>query len=164
MSYAAAGSDRKIAIVPQGRRRFVSLTVIEHLTMLKKRVRQRRLDRRARVRDFTQLAEAAGIIVAHNCLAASAACWRAAALMIDLQLFLMDGPSEGSRADHGEASRRDHSSLKRRGCRSCRSNNISAVRLAVAIGSTWRPAGVHPANVGELAQHTGGLFTRLGVH
>ncbi len=45
-------ANRKIAIVPQGRRLFPSLTVTEHLTMLKSAARQGRLDARSRIRHF----------------------------------------------------------------------------------------------------------------
>ena len=69
---------RKIAMVPQGRRLFPSLTVIEHLTMLKG----------ARAKTGWTLERVFGlfprwpsgvIIAADNCPAANAACWRSVA-------------------------------------------------------------------------------------
>jgi branched-chain amino acid transport system ATP-binding protein len=88
-------ADRKIAIVPQGRRLFASLTVIEHLTMLKSasakdgwtvdrvfgifpRLAERRHHRGAQLSGGERGMLAVG-----------------RALMIDPQLILMDEPSEG---------------------------------------------------------------------
>jgi hypothetical protein len=68
-----------VLLVPQGRRRFVSLTVIEHLTMLKNARAKGGWTVERVFGSFPRLAERAGIIVAHNSLAASAACWRSAA-------------------------------------------------------------------------------------
>ena len=98
---------RKIAIVPQGRRLFPSLTVTEHLTMLKgaraktgwtlervfglfPRLAERRHHRGGQLSGGERGMLAVG-----------------RALMIDPQLILMDEPSEGLGAGHGAASGRD---------------------------------------------------------
>lgn len=86
---------RKIALVPQGRRLFASLTVIEHLTMIKP-VRDRdgwTVDRVMNL--FPQLAERRNN--RGNQLSGGERQMLAVgrALMIDPELILMDEPSEG---------------------------------------------------------------------
>ncbi|MEI9923962.1 MAG: ATP-binding cassette domain-containing protein [Bradyrhizobium sp.] len=95
---------RKIAIVPQGRRLFPSLTVTEHLTMLKSARAKAgwTVDRVFGI--FPRLAERR-----HHCGGQLSGGERGMlavgrALMIDPQLILMDEPSEGLRARHGAAS------------------------------------------------------------
>jgi branched-chain amino acid transport system ATP-binding protein len=88
------------------------------------------------------------------------------ALMIDPQLILMDEPSEGLAPVMVKHLEEIILGLKREGL------SILPVEqhLYGTTGSRrsrLRPGDrqvVHPANVGELAQHTGVLFTGLGVH
>ncbi len=97
-------ASRKIAIVPQGRRLFPSLTVTEHLTMLKSarasegwtmdkvfglfpRLAERRYHRGGQLSGGERQMLAVG-----------------RALMIDPDLILMDEPSEGLAPGHGAAS------------------------------------------------------------
>ena len=95
---------RRIAIVPQGRRLFPSLSVTEHLTMLASA--RRTVGRATGVRLFPRSRNAA-IMAADNCLAAERAMLAIArALMIDPSI-LMDEPSEDSAPGHGSASRTD---------------------------------------------------------
>jgi branched-chain amino acid transport system ATP-binding protein len=85
---------RRIAIVPQGRRLFASLTVIEHLTSFKKKSRNGWTPERI-FQLFPRLAERK----AHrgNQLSGGERQMLAVgrALMIDPELILMDEPSEG---------------------------------------------------------------------
>ena len=69
---------RKIAIVPQGRRLFPSLTAAEHLTMLKC-VRARTAGPSIACSGFFRGSPSAAITAAGNCPAASAVCWQWAA-------------------------------------------------------------------------------------
>ena len=71
-------AERKIAIVPQGRRLFPSLTVTEHLTMLKS-ARAKTAGRWSACSDSFRALPSGAIIAAANSPAASAACSRSAA-------------------------------------------------------------------------------------
>jgi branched-chain amino acid transport system ATP-binding protein len=158
-------ADRKIAIVPQGRRLFSSLTVIEHLTMLKSarasdgwtvdrvfqifpRLAERRHHRGAQLSGGERGMLAVG-----------------RALMIDPQLILMDEPSEGLApvmVQHLEEIILD---LKREGLSILlvEQNLYSALAVAdrVYILETGRV--VHHGDAKELSQQTEVLLKRLGV-
>jgi branched-chain amino acid transport system ATP-binding protein len=156
---------RKIAIVPQGRRLFPSLTVIEHLTMLKS----------ARAKDgwtvdrvlgiFPRLAERryhrGGQLSGgeRGMLAVGRA------LMIDPQLILMDEPSEGLApvmVQHLEEIILD---LKREGLSILlvEQNLYSALAVADRVYILETGQVVHQGGAKELSERTDLLFQRLGV-
>ncbi|SHJ91364.1 branched-chain amino acid transport system ATP-binding protein [Bradyrhizobium lablabi] len=159
-------ADRKIAIVPQGRRLFTSLTVIEHLTMLKNarakggwtvervfgifpRLAERRHHRGAQLSGGERGMLAVG-----------------RALMIDPQLILMDEPSEGLAPVMVQHLEEIILGLKREGLSILlvEQNLYSTLAVADRVYVLETGQVVHHANVGELAQHTEILFKHLGVH
>jgi branched-chain amino acid transport system ATP-binding protein len=156
---------RKIAIVPQGRRLFPSLTVTDHLTMLKS-VRARdgwTVDRVFGI--FPRLAERryhrGGQLSGgeRGMLAVGRA------LMIDPELILMDEPSEGLApvmVQHLEEIILD---LKREGLSILlvEQNLYSALAVADRVYILETGQVVHQGNAKELSQQTDLLFQRLGV-
>jgi len=131
---------RKVAIVPQGRRLFPSLTVTEHLTMLKgARARTGwtvervfalfpRLAERRNHRGGQLSGGERGMLAVGR------------ALMIDPQMILMDEPSEGLApvmVQHLEGILLD---LSAGACRSCWSSKTSIARLRSPTASMfWKP-------------------------
>jgi branched-chain amino acid transport system ATP-binding protein len=158
-------ADRKIAIVPQGRRLFASLTVIEHLTMLKS----------ARDRDgwtvdrvfgiFPRLAERRHHRGAQLSGGERGMLAVGRALMIDPQLILMDEPSEGLApvmVQHLEEIILD---LKREGLSILlvEQNLYSALAVADRVYVLETGQVVLQGDAKELSQQTDLLFQRLGV-
>jgi branched-chain amino acid transport system ATP-binding protein len=158
-------ANRKIAIVPQGRRLFPSLTVMEHLTMLKSaRAREGwtvdrvfgifpRLAQRRHHRGTQLSGGERGMLAVGR------------ALMIDPQLILMDEPSEGLApvmVQHLEEIILD---LKREGLSILliEQNPYSALAVADRVYILETGQVVHQGDARELAQQTELLFRRLGV-
>jgi branched-chain amino acid transport system ATP-binding protein len=156
---------RKIAIVPQGRRLFPSLTVIEHLTMLKS-VRDKtgwtvervfgifpRLAERQHHRGGQLSGGERGMLAVGR------------ALMIDPHLILMDEPSEGLApvmVQHLEQILLD---LKREGLSILlvEQNLYSALAVADRVYILETGQIVHQGDAAALSQQTDLLFQRLGV-
>jgi branched-chain amino acid transport system ATP-binding protein len=158
-------AERKIAIVPQGRRLFPSLTVIEHLTMLKgirakdgwtvdrvfgifPRLAERRHHRGAQLSGGERGMLAVG-----------------RALMIDPKLILMDEPSEGLApvmVQHLEEIILD---LKREGLSILlvEQNLYSALSVADRVYVMETGQVVLHGSAKELTRQTELLFRRLGV-
>ena len=156
---------RKIAIVPQGRRLFSSLTVTEHLTMLKgarasigwtvervfalfPRLAERRNHRGGQLSGGERGMLAVG-----------------RALMIDPQMILMDEPSEGLApvmVQHLESIVLD---LKREGLSILlvEQNLYSALAVADRVYVLETGQVVHQGAATALAQQTELLFRHLGV-
>jgi branched-chain amino acid transport system ATP-binding protein len=156
---------RKIAIVPQGRRLFPSLTVTEHLTMLKSprakdgwtvdrvfgifpRLKERRHHRGGQLSGGERGMLAVG-----------------RALMIDPQLILMDEPSEGLApvmVQHLESIILD---LKKEGLSILlvEQNLYSALAVADRVYIMETGQIVHQGDAKEMSQQTDLLFQRLGV-
>jgi branched-chain amino acid transport system ATP-binding protein len=156
---------RKIAIVPQGRRLFSSLTVTEHLTMLKStraktgwtvervfgifpRLAERRHHRGGQLSGGERGMLAVG-----------------RALMIDPQMILMDEPSEGLApvmVQHLEEIVLD---LKREGLSILlvEQNLYSALAVADRVYVLETGRVVHQGDAATLTQQTELLFQHLGV-
>jgi branched-chain amino acid transport system ATP-binding protein len=159
-------ADRKIAIVPQGRRLFASLTVIEHLTMLKS----------ARAKDgwtvervfgiFPRLAERRHHRGAQLSGGERGMLAVGRALMIDPQLILMDEPSEGLAPVVVQHLEEIILGLKREGLSILlvEQNLYSAIAVADRVYVLETGQVVHHATAGDLVQHTEVLFKHLGVH
>jgi branched-chain amino acid transport system ATP-binding protein len=156
---------RKIAIVPQGRRLFASLTVSEHLTMLKP-ARARTGWTVARVFElFPRLAERRHHRGGQLSGGERGMLAVGRALMIDPQLILMDEPSEGLAPVMVQHLEQIILDLRREGLSILlvEQNLYSALAVAdrVYIMETGRI--VHEGRAAELAGQTELLFQRLGV-
>jgi len=156
---------RRIAIVPQGRRLFASLTVTEHLTMLKgTRARTGwtvervfalfpRLAERRNHRGGQLSGGERGMLAVGR------------ALMIDPQMILMDEPSEGLApvmVQHLESIVLD---LKREGLSILlvEQNLYSALAVADRVYVLETGRVVHQGDAATLARQTELLFQHLGV-
>jgi branched-chain amino acid transport system ATP-binding protein len=158
-------AGRKIAIVPQGRRLFPSLTVTEHLTMLKS-VRSKdgwTVDRVFGI--FPRLAERRYHRGGQLSGGERGMLAIGRALMIDPELILMDEPSEGLApviVQHLEQIILD---LKRDGLSILlvEQNLYSALAVADRVYILETGQVVHEGDAKELSQRTDLLFQRLGV-
>ena len=158
-------SARKIAIVPQGRRLFGSLTVTEHLTMLKS-ARARTgwtMDRVFGI--FPRLAERRQHRGGQLSGGERGMLAIGRALMTDPELILMDEPSGGLApvmVQHLEDIIRD---LKREGLSILlvEQNLYSALAVADRVYILETGEIVHQGDAATLSQQTDVLFRRLGV-
>jgi branched-chain amino acid transport system ATP-binding protein len=156
---------RKIAIVPQGRRLFPSLTVTEHLTMLKS-VRARtgwtvervfgifpRLAERRHHRGGQLSGGERGMLAVGR------------ALMIDPQMILMDEPSEGLAPVMVQHLEEIVLGLKREGLSILlvEQNLYSALTVADRVYVLETGQVVHQGAAAALTQQTELLFRHLGV-
>ena len=156
---------RKIAIVPQGRRLFASLTVTEHLTMLKSpraktgwtlervfgifpRLAERRHHRGGQLSGGERGMLAVG-----------------RALMVDPQLILMDEPSEGLAPVMVQHLEEIVLGLKREGLSILlvEQNLYSALAVADRVYVLETGQVVHQGDAATLKQQPELLFQRLGV-
>jgi branched-chain amino acid transport system ATP-binding protein len=158
-------AGRKIAIVPQGRRLFPSLTVTEHLTMLKGAHAKTgwTLDRVFGI--FPRLAERRHHRGGQLSGGERGMLAVGRALMIDPELILMDEPSEGLApviVQHLEGIVRD---LKGEGLSILlvEQNLYSALAVADRVYVLETGQVVHQADAASLEQQTDVLFARLGV-
>ncbi|MFA6264166.1 MAG: ABC transporter ATP-binding protein [Pseudolabrys sp.] len=159
-------AGRKIAIVPQGRRLFPSLTVTEHLTMLKgarvktgwtvdrvfgifPRLAERRHHRGGQLSGGERQMLAVG-----------------RALMIDPELILMDEPSEGLAPVMVQHLENIVLDLKREGLSILlvEQNLYSALAVAGRVYILETGKVVHEGDAKALSQQTGMLLKHLGVH
>ena len=159
-------AGRKIAIVPQGRRLFPSLTVTEHLTMLKgirvktgwtvdrvfgifPRLAERRYHRGGQLSGGERQMLAVG-----------------RALMIDPELILMDEPSEGLAPVMVQHLENIVLDLKREGLSILlvEQNLYSALAVADRVYILETGKVVHEGDAKALSQQTGMLLKHLGVH
>jgi len=159
-------AGRKIAIVPQGRRLFPSLSVTEHLTMLKgarvktgwtvdrvfgifPRLAERRHHRGGQLSGGERQMLAVG-----------------RALMIDPELILMDEPSEGLAPVMVQHLENIVLDLKREGLAILlvEQNLYSALAVADRVYILETGKVVHEGDAKVLAQQTETLLKHLGVH
>jgi branched-chain amino acid transport system ATP-binding protein len=156
---------RRIAIVPQGRRLFPSLTVAEHLTMLKS-PRARDGWTAARIFAlFPRLAERRKHLAGQLSGGERQMLAVARALMIDPELILMDEPSEGLApvmVQHLEDIVRD---LKREGLSILlvEQNLYSALAVADRIYVLETGRVVHECRAADVAGDAGQLSKYLGL-
>jgi len=158
-------AGRKIAIVPQGRRLFPSLTVTEHLTMLKSARAKTgwTLDRVFGI--FPRLAERRHHRGGQLSGGERGMLAVGRALMIDPELILMDEPSEGLApvmVQHLESIIVD---LKKEGLSILlvEQNLYSALAVADRVYVLETGQVVHHGTAEELNNQTDVLFQRLGV-
>ncbi len=159
-------AGRKIAIVPQGRRLFPSLTVTEHLTMLKSpRVKTGwtvdrvfgifpRLAERRHHRGGQLSGGERGMLAVGR------------ALMIDPELILMDEPSEGLAPVMVQNLENIVLDLKREGLSVLlvEQNLYSALAVADRVYILETGKIVHEGDAKELTQRSEMLLKHLGVH
>jgi branched-chain amino acid transport system ATP-binding protein len=158
-------AERKIAIVPQGRRLFPSLTVIEHLTM-RKSIRAKAgwtVDRVFGI--FPRLAERRHHRGAQLSGGERGMLAVGRALMTDPELILMDEPSEGLAPVMVQHLEEIILGLKRDGLSILlvEQNLYSALAVADRVYVMETGQVVHQGDARELAQQTELLFRRLGV-
>ena len=158
-------AGRKIAIVPQGRRLFGSLTVVEHLTMLKSaRAKDGwTLDRVFEV--FPRLADRRHHRGAQLSGGERGMLAVGRALMIDPQLILMDEPSEGLAPVMVQHLEEIILYLKREGLSILlvEQNLYSALAVADRVYILETGQVVLQGQANDLGQQTDLLLRRLGV-
>jgi branched-chain amino acid transport system ATP-binding protein len=158
-------ADRKIAIVPQGRRLFASLTVTEHLTMLKSARAKHGWTIERVFGIFPRLAERRHHRGGQLSGGERGMLAIGRALMIDPQLILMDEPSEGLAPVTVQLLEEFVRDLKREGLSILlvEQNLYSALATADRVYIMETGQMVHQGDAKTLALETDLLFRRLGV-
>jgi branched-chain amino acid transport system ATP-binding protein len=158
-------ADRKIAIVPQGRRLFASLTVTEHLTMLKSARAKTGWTMERVFALFPRLAERRHHRGGQLSGGERGMLAVGRALMIDPQLILMDEPSEGLAPVMVQLLEEIVKDLKREGLSILlvEQNLYSALAVADRVYILETGQIVHQGDAKTLALETDLLFQRLGV-
>ncbi len=154
--------------MPQGRRLFPSLTVTEHLTMLKSARATQGWTMEKVFEIFPRLAERRHHRGGQLSGGERGMLAVGRALMIDPELILMDEPSEGLAPVMVQHLEDIVLNLKKEGCRSCWWSKISTARLPSPIASMCSiPAGSSakgsarrlPKILEQLLEHLGGMST-----
>lgn len=158
-------AQRGIAIVPQGRRLFASLTVTEHLTMLKPATRTEGWTVAKAFEFFPRLAERRDHRGGQLSGGERQMLAVARALMIDPRLILMDEPSEGLAPVMVQHLETIIGELKRAGLSILlvEQNLYSALAVADRIYVLETGRIVHDAVAASIAQDPTGLMQLLGV-
>jgi branched-chain amino acid transport system ATP-binding protein len=158
-------ADRKIAIVPQGRRLFASLTVTEHLTMLKSARAKTGWTMERVFAIFPRLAERRHHRGGQLSGGERGMLAVGRALMIDPELILMDEPSEGLAPVMVQHLEEIMLSLKREGLSILlvEQNLYSALAVADRVYILETGQIVHQGDAGSMAGETELLLQRLGV-
>jgi branched-chain amino acid transport system ATP-binding protein len=158
-------ADRKIAIVPQGRRLFASLTVTEHLTMLKSARAKTGWTMERVFGIFPRLAERRHHRGGQLSGGERGMLAVGRALMIDPQLILMDEPSEGLAPVMVQLLEDIVLGLKREGLSILlvEQNLYSALAVADRVYILETGQIVHQGDAKTMAGQTELLFQRLGV-
>jgi branched-chain amino acid transport system ATP-binding protein len=158
-------ADRRIAIVPQGRRLFASLTVTEHLTMLKSARAKTGWTMERVFALFPRLAERRHHRGGQLSGGERGMLAVGRALMIDPQLILMDEPSEGLAPVMVQLLEEIVLNLKREGLSILlvEQNLYSALAVADRVYILETGQIVHQGDAKTLALETDLLFQRLGV-
>jgi branched-chain amino acid transport system ATP-binding protein len=161
-----AVAARRIAIVPQGRRLFGSLTVLEHMTMLKSRRATKGWTVERIFALFPRLAERRSHLASQLSGGERQMLAVARALVIDPELILMDEPSEGLAPIMVQHLEDIVGGLKKDGLSILLVEQNLYTALAVAdrvyILETGRV--VHEATSGEIARDPHSLGRYLGVN
>lgn len=159
-------AGRRIALVPQGRRLFPSLTVVEHLTMLKPARATEGWTVQRALELFPRLAERKGHRGNQLSGGERQMLAVARALMLDPDLVLMDEPSEGLAPVMVQHLEGIIAELKRTGLTILlvEQNLFSALSVAdrVYVMETGRI--VHEATAAEVKEDQESLMRFLGVH
>jgi branched-chain amino acid transport system ATP-binding protein len=157
---------RRIAIVPQGRRLFASLTVTEHLTMLKKANATDGWTVKRVLELFPRLAERRNHRGGQLSGGERQMLAVARALMIDPELILMDEPSEGLAPVMVQHLEEIVLNLKREklSILLVEQNLYSALAVADRLYVMETGRIVHEASAATVADQPEVLFRHLGVH
>jgi branched-chain amino acid transport system ATP-binding protein len=158
-------AQRGIAIVPQGRRLFASLTVTEHLTMLKPAAATQGWTVAKAFEFFPRLAERRDHRGGQLSGGERQMLAVARALMIDPRLVLMDEPSEGLAPVMVQHLETIIAELKRAGLSILlvEQNLYSALAVADRVYVLETGRVVHDAPAAAIAQDPSGLMRLLGV-
>ena len=158
-------ADRRIAIVPQGRRLFASLTVVEHLTMLKNARAKHGWTLERVFALFPRLAERRQHRGGQLSGGERGMLALGRALMIDPQLILMDEPSEGLAPVMVQRLEEILLDLKRQGLSILlvEQNLYSALAVADRVYILETGQIVHQGDAGLMAKETELVLQRLGV-
>lgn len=159
-------AGRKIALVPQGRRLFASLTVTEHLTMLKPARAKEGWTLERVLSLFPRLAERRNHRGSELSGGERQMLAVGRALMIDPQLLLMDEPSEGLAPVMVQHLESIITELKQSGLAILlvEQNLYSALAVADRVYVLETGRVVHEAPAAEISRDPAALTRYLGIH